>query len=99
MQAIAVKDTGIGIARENLQHIFEAFRQVDQTFTRKYSGTGLGLAIVKSLVQMMEGTITVESELGKGSKFQVEFPRFIRKHQEMDKLKNNSAKLLPTIDD
>ena len=80
--AIAVKDTGVGIAKENLQHIFEAFRQVDQTFTRKYSGTGLGLAIVKSLVEMMEGTITVESELGKGSTFQVELPRFIGKQKE-----------------
>lgn len=73
--AIAVKDTGIGIAKENLPQIFEAFRQADRALTRKYSGTGLGLALVKSLVQMMSGTITVESEKGKGSTFRVELPR------------------------
>jgi signal transduction histidine kinase len=73
--AIAVEDTGIGIAPENLQTIFQAFRQIDQTFTRKYSGTGLGLAITDSLVKMIGGTISVKSQLGKGSIFEVEIPR------------------------
>ncbi|NES23919.1 MAG: histidine kinase, partial [Symploca sp. SIO3E6] len=72
---IIVKDTGIGIAQEDLEHIFEEFRQIDQTTTRKYSGTGLGLAITESLVQLMQGTITVESQLGVGSTFRVELPR------------------------
>lgn len=75
--AIAVKDTGIGIATEQLEHIFEVFRQADQTLTRKYGGTGLGLAISESLTKMMNGKISVTSELGKGSIFQVEFPRKI----------------------
>lgn len=75
--AFAVRDTGIGIESQNLPHIFEAFRQVDQTLNRKYNGTGLGLAITQALVQMMNGTITVESEFGKGSTFNVEFPRQI----------------------
>lgn len=73
--AIAVEDTGIGIAPENLKAIFQAFRQIDQTFTRKYSGTGLGLAITDSLVKMIGGTISVQSQLGKGSIFEVEIPR------------------------
>jgi signal transduction histidine kinase len=73
--AIAVKDTGIGIASKDFQHIFEAFRQVDQSITRRYPGTGLGLAIIDSLVQMMNGKIFLESELGVGSIFTIELPR------------------------
>lgn len=73
--AIAVRDTGIGIAPRDFQHIFEAFRQVDQSMTRKYPGTGLGLAIIDSLVQMMGGHITLESQLGVGSMFRIEVPR------------------------
>lgn len=75
--AIAVTDTGVGIAPEALPHIFEAFRQIDQTLRRQRPGTGLGLAIVRSLVLMMGGTIRVQSELGNGSTFHVEFPRRI----------------------
>ena len=75
--AVSVKDTGIGIAKSEINHIFEEFRQVDQTTTRKYPGTGLGLAITKSLVQMMKGTITVESKLGEGSTFCIELPRVL----------------------
>ena len=73
--AIAVKDTGIGIADEHLEHIFEEFRQVDQSTTKSHYGTGLGLAIIKSLVQLMKGTIRVMSKLGEGSVFRVEIPR------------------------
>jgi signal transduction histidine kinase len=75
--AIAISDTGIGIAPEHLQTIFQAFRQIDQSLTRKYAGTGLGLAITDSLVKMLDGNITVTSELGKGSTFQVQIPRKI----------------------
>lgn len=73
--AIAVKDTGIGIAQENLKHIFEEFRQVDQSLSKRYPGTGLGLAITRSLVQLMHGKISVESKLGEGATFEVVFPR------------------------
>jgi signal transduction histidine kinase len=72
---ITVKDTGIGIAPEDIPYIFEEFRQIDQTMTRRHAGTGLGLAITKWLIQMMNGHITVTSQVGKGSTFRIDLPR------------------------
>jgi two-component system sensor histidine kinase/response regulator len=66
---ISVKDTGIGIPAEKHTAIFEAFTQVDSSITRKYGGTGLGLTITQSLVQLMGGTIRVESREGEGADF------------------------------
>jgi len=74
---ITVRDTGIGICETQLPHIFDKFHQADQSITRQYPGTGLGLAISASLVKMMNGTITVESQPEKGSTFRIEFPRKI----------------------
>jgi PAS domain S-box-containing protein len=68
---IRVSDTGIGIAPEDLLAIFDEFRQVDSSLTRKHEGTGLGLALTRRLVQLHGGEIGVESELGKGSTFTV----------------------------
>ena len=64
-----VKDTGVGIPKEKLQRIFEAFEQADTSMTRRYEGTGLGLAISSRLVELMAGRIWVESEIDKGSTF------------------------------
>ncbi|MDF1575948.1 MAG: PAS domain S-box protein [Bacteroidales bacterium] len=69
-----VRDTGIGIAPEHFELIFDQFRQIDGSNTRKYGGTGLGLAICKNLVRLMGGRIWVESEMGGGALFQVELP-------------------------
>ncbi|MEM6753972.1 MAG: ATP-binding protein, partial [Cyanobacteria bacterium P01_C01_bin.38] len=74
---ITIKDTGIGISEIDLEYIFQAFRQVNQTKTRTSQGTGLGLAIVKDLLDLMGGSITVESLLGEGSTFRVELPRIV----------------------
>ncbi len=64
-----VKDTGIGIAPEYVDHIFSPFSQADTSFTRLYGGTGLGLVITQKIIHKMHGQICVESELGKGSTF------------------------------
>lgn len=74
--AISVTDTGIGIAPQEQDKIWQAFRQGDQSFTRQHSGTGLGLAITKSLVKIMGGKISLQSELGKGATFTIEIPRW-----------------------
>jgi signal transduction histidine kinase/DNA-binding response OmpR family regulator len=66
---VTVEDTGIGIAAENLDHIFGEFNQVESQSNRKFEGTGLGLAITQRLIERMDGAVWVDSELGKGSCF------------------------------
>jgi signal transduction histidine kinase/DNA-binding response OmpR family regulator len=74
---IRVKDEGVGIFKEDIKHIFDEFRQVDGTYTRKVGGTGLGLSITKKFVEMLGGKIRVCSTLGKGSCFTVILPQDI----------------------
>lgn len=71
---ISVSDTGIGIPKDKQGLIFQRFRQVDTSLTREHEGSGIGLSLVNSLVDMHEGTISVESEYGKGSRFIVKLP-------------------------
>ena len=71
---LRVKDSGVGIPKESINHIFESFRQADSSTVRKYGGTGLGLAISSSLVKLMGGYIDVVSEPGKGSCFSIHLP-------------------------
>ncbi|MCS0595876.1 MHYT domain-containing protein [Massilia agri] len=93
---IAVSDTGIGIAPERLQAIFDPFTQADASMTRRFGGTGLGTTISKQLVELMGGRIWAESELGKGTTFHVRLPlvlaRFVQQAPRV-----RSAAVLPPL--
>ncbi|MBU6338387.1 MAG: response regulator [Rickettsiales bacterium] len=86
---ITVKDNGIGIDAENLPHIFERFKQVDSSSTRKYQGTGLGLSLVKELTELQGGKVKVESAPNQGTSFALIFPAFeeqmLAKKEEIQK--------------
>ena len=70
-----VSDTGIGIPEEFHKAVFERFRQAEGTRTRTHGGNGLGLSIVKNLLELMGGSVTLESEVGVGSKFRFTLPK------------------------
>ena len=75
---IKVSDTGVGIKRDDIPLIFEEFKQLSEGFTKDFQGSGLGLSITKKFVQLLGGTIRVESHLGKGSTFIITFPTEIK---------------------
>ncbi len=86
---ISIKDLGIGIKKENLEIIFERFRQVNKSLTRENEGSGIGLSLVKLLVEMHGGTIEVKSEYEKGSEFIVKLPvKLVKDSKDNNKLKN-----------
>ncbi|MHC1789475.1 PocR ligand-binding domain-containing protein [Solidesulfovibrio sp.] len=71
---ITVRDTGIGISDDNLKRIFEPFVQAEDSYTRRFQGAGLGLSIVRRLVELLGGTITIDSTVGAGTTFYLSFP-------------------------
>lgn len=76
---VEVSDTGIGIPKEDAEHIYERFYRIDKSHSREIGGTGLGLAITKSAVMMHRGTISLESTVGEGSTFKVKIPLIYQK--------------------
>ncbi len=96
----SVIDTGIGISPEDQQRLFTPFVQADNSLTRKYEGTGLGLALVKRLSELHGGSVSLESELGKGSRFTVSLPWQDTEPSKTasDKTVNAAIETLPTID-
>ena len=80
---ISVRDTGIGIKPEQMARLFKPFMQADETTTRRFGGTGLGLAISRRLLELLGGSLAVQSEPGIGSTFAVTLPvRRVRTHQQ-----------------
>ncbi|EGU37564.1 sensor histidine kinase LuxQ [Vibrio sp. N418] len=90
---VVVEDSGIGIDSSRLQHIFEPFVQAEMTTTREYGGSGLGLAIVHSLVELLEGSIWVESEIGVGTRFNITLP--IQLHDNEASAEDNQLLVKP----
>lgn len=80
--AISIRDTGIGIAADKLDSIFDIFEQAESTITKKYGGTGLGLSISKRLANIMDGDISVKSTIGEGSEFIIHLPMRIATNEE-----------------
>ncbi|WP_287045323.1 hybrid sensor histidine kinase/response regulator [Herpetosiphon sp.] len=97
---ISVHDTGIGIAREQQQFIWESFRQIQSADDREYEGTGLGMSITKQLVDLHGGNITVESELGQGTQFQVCLPtKAAWEQRHKSYVKSTSNQTILVVDD
>lgn len=93
---IQVRDTGSGIPEEDIPHLFQKFYRVDSSMTRTVGGTGLGLYIAKKIVELYNGRIWVESQLGKGSTFYVNLPRLTS--EQALKLQQRQANLIQPID-
>lgn len=94
-----VKDSGIGMKKEFLEHLYEPFEQADNGIARKYGGTGLGMAITKNLVAIMDGTIEVESQEGAGTTFMVDLPFGVSKVDKKTAVEIGEMRVLVVDDD
>ena len=94
-----VKDSGIGMKKEFLEHLYEPFEQADNGIARKYGGTGLGMAITKNLVAIMDGTIEVESQEGAGTTFMVDLPFGLSKVDKKTAAEMEEMRVLVVDDD
>lgn len=94
-----VKDSGIGMKKEFLEHLYEPFEQADNGIARKYGGTGLGMAITKKLVAIMDGTIEVESQEGAGTTFMVDLPFGVSKVDKKTAAEMEEMRVLVVDDD
>jgi PAS domain S-box-containing protein len=92
---LEVADSGIGIREESLDLVFEAFAQADASSTRRYQGTGLGLSIVRRLVQLMEGSLVIESRLGEGTTITVALP-LAKEQRRVDRAGERQSPARPT---
>lgn len=81
---VSVKDTGIGIAPDKKEVIFERFRQIDKSLNRKCEGSGIGLSLVKSLLELHGGRIWVKSKMGEGSEFVFELPSIVYQEEKRE---------------
>lgn len=93
MLECSVEDTGMGISEENQKQLFSSFQRIDEAQNRHIEGTGLGLNISKQLVEMMGGTISVKSTLGKGSTFSFSVPQQVISHEPVGSFESNRGKL------
>ncbi len=90
----SVADTGIGIKKEELSQIFDAFFQADYSYNKKYQGTGLGLAIVKNIVNLMNGNISVQSAAGLGARFDIDISFKIEENKDNDVNEKNAVSVI-----
>ena len=91
---ISVSDTGMGIKKEDLPYLFDAFKRVDEGKNRHIEGTGLGLSIVKQLVELMDGTITVNSVYGSGSVFTIMIKQVVSDHSRIGELNIHNQQIV-----
>ncbi len=97
---IKIEDTGIGIEEKNLNLVFEEFTQADENIEKAYGGTGLGLTISKKIIEILNGTIRLKSEFGKGSVFEILLPlNFEKLISEISKSETKQQQIVVVIDD